>query len=398
MQTEAHKKIQTKQGGPSVSNKAENYTMRVFYLLAIVFVVDGHIQKGHMFEMNGLFRYYSFHLMMFAFGSGYFFKLYGKPVSDVLHRAKKLLLPLYFWNLVYGIGAAALRRFGGFELGEPLSAYTLLLAPLADGEHFVWNLGSWFIFPLFCVQVFYALIHRLSRLWHENEVMTFLLCLIPGCVAVQLCYTGRQDALPLLMLRPMILLPGFAGGMLYRRVLERRDHLPTVPYLIGIVILRALLCARYENLAYLLSDCSYFVCDAFGVYAGAALAIAFYLRISRLLAPYIGKSRLALAISRNTFDLMMHHYMGFFALNGFFLVVHMLGLGAADFSVHSFRTDANYLYVSGNHAEWGVLYLLCGVTLPLLIGQTVRKLGLCVKTRLPACPSRRHKQESDSAP
>lgn len=191
-----------------MSDKAENYTMRVLYLLAIVFVVDGHIQKGHMFEMNGLFRYYSFHLMMFAFGSGYFFKLYGKPVNDMLHRAKKLLLPLYFWNLVYGVGAAVLRRFGGFELGEPLSAYTLLLAPLADGEHFVWNLGSWFIFPLFCVQVFYALIHRLSRLWHENEVMTFLLCLIPGCVAVQLCYTGRQDALPLLMLRPMILLPG----------------------------------------------------------------------------------------------------------------------------------------------------------------------------------------------
>ena len=77
-----------------MSDKAENYTMRVFYLLAIVFVVDGHIQKGHMFEMNGLFRYYSFHLMMFAFGSGYFFKLYGKPVNDVLHRAKKLLLPL----------------------------------------------------------------------------------------------------------------------------------------------------------------------------------------------------------------------------------------------------------------------------------------------------------------
>ena len=45
-----------------------------------------------------------------------------------------------------------------------------------------------------------------------------------------------------------------------------------------------------------------------------------------------------------------------------------------------------------------LLYLLCGVTLPLLIGQMVRKLGLCVKTRLPACPSRRHKQESDSAP
>ena len=376
-----------------MSSKAENYTMRVFYLLAIVFVVDGHMSMGHMFEMNGLFRYYSFHLMMFAFGSGYFFKLYGKPLSDLLHRAKKLMIPLYFWNLVYGVGAALLRRLGGFELGEPLSAYTLLLAPLADGEHFVWNLGSWFIFPFFCAQVFYALVRRLSSLWHENEWMTFLLCLIPGCVAVQLCYTGRQDILPIWMLRPMILLPGFAGGTLYRRVLERRDHLPTVPYLIGVVILRALLCTRYENLAYLLSDCSYFVCDAFGVYAGAALAIAFYLRISRLLAPYIGKSRLALAISRNTFDVMMHHYMGFFALNCFFLIVHILGLGAADFSVHIFRTRSNYLYAPDGRAEWSVLYLLCGVTLPLLIGHTART----VKTRLQACLSRRRKPESGSA-
>ena len=376
-----------------MSSKAENYTMRVFYLLAIVFVVDGHMSMGHMFEMNGLFRYYSFHLMMFAFGSGYFFKLYGKPLSDLLHRAKKLMIPLYFWNLVYGVGAALLRRLGGFELGEPLSAYTLLLAPLADGEHFVWNLGSWFIFPFFCAQVFYALVRRLSSLWHENEWMTFLLCLIPGCVAVQLCYTGRQDILPIWMLRPMILLPGFAGGTLYRRVLERRDHLPTVPYLIGVVILRALLCTRYENLAYLLSDCSYFVCDAFGVYAGAALAIAFYLRISRLLAPYIGKSRLALAISRNTFDVMMHHYMGFFALNCFFLIVHILGLGAADFSVHIFRTRSNYLYAPDGRAEWSVLYLLCGVTLPLLIGHTART----VKTRLQACLSRRRKLESGSA-
>ena len=84
--------------------------MRVFYLLAIVFVVDGHTTNGHLFEMNGLFRYYSFHLMMFAFGSGYFFKLYGGVRSDLAHRAKKLLVPLYLWNAVYGVGAALLRR------------------------------------------------------------------------------------------------------------------------------------------------------------------------------------------------------------------------------------------------------------------------------------------------
>ena len=92
--------------GVSVRNKSENHTIHVFYLLAIVFVVDGHTTNGHLFEMNGLFRYYSFHLMMFAFGSGYFFKLYGGACSDLAHRAKKLLVPLYLWNAVYGVGAA----------------------------------------------------------------------------------------------------------------------------------------------------------------------------------------------------------------------------------------------------------------------------------------------------
>ena len=91
-----------------MQSKTENHTMRVFYLLAIVFVVDGHTTNGHLFEMNGLFRYYSFHLMMFAFGSGYFFKLYGGARSDLAHRAKKLLVPLYLRNAVYGVGAALL--------------------------------------------------------------------------------------------------------------------------------------------------------------------------------------------------------------------------------------------------------------------------------------------------
>ena len=100
-----------------MQSKTENHTMRVFYLLAIVFVVDGHTTLGNLFDLNGLFRYYSFHLMMFAFGSGFFFKFYGGALSDFAHRAKKLLVPLYMGNVVNGVGTALLRRCGGFELG-----------------------------------------------------------------------------------------------------------------------------------------------------------------------------------------------------------------------------------------------------------------------------------------
>ena len=358
----------------SGGRKAENMTMRALYLLAIVFVVDGHTSLADMFDMDSLFRYYSFHLMLFAFGSGYFFSRRGGVFADLGRRAKRMLLPLYLWNIVYGVGAALLRRFAGFELGQPLSAYTLLLAPIVDGEQFVFNLGSWFVFPLFLCQVIYSLLDRAAARVKAGDGLVFLLCLLSGCVVTQMTYAGQQAVLPLFLNRTLILLPGYALGVLYRRKLERLDTLPTVPYLTVIVVLRALLCVRYDNLAYLLSNCTYFGCGAFGVYAGALLAIAFYLRIARLLAPLMEKSRFALAVSRHTFDIMMHHYMGFFALNGVFLVMNMLSIGAADFSVKSMRTVQGYCYAPGGRSEWNVLYLLAGLTLPLGIAFAQEKI------------------------
>ena len=362
-------------------SRSENLTFRALYLIAIVLVVDGHTTLDDMFGMGDLFRYYSFHLLLFAFGAVYFFKFHGGVLSDLAARAKRLLVPLYIWNIVYGIGAAALRRFGGFEIGDPLNLYTLLIAPITNGEHFVWNLGSWFIFPLFLSQTIYSLIRRCAKYFKDNEWITFALCLALGCAAAQICHMNRQDLLPLFLLRTLILLPGYAGGQLYRRCLEHRDTLPTAPYLIAIVILRALLCVRYENLAYLLSKGTFFVCDPFGVYFGACLAIAFFLRIARLLAPLMERSRVALYASRHTFDIMMHHFMGFFALNSVFLILNALGIGAADFSVKSFRTLYDYNYAPYGRSEFNILYLLSGIFFSLMIAQVTDKIKLLFRKK-----------------
>lgn len=364
--------------------RKENMTMRALYLLAAVFVVDGHTTLADMFDMQSLFRYYSFHLMLFAFGSGYFFREGDAqhPLSAALRKSKKMLLPLYLWNAVYGLGAAFLRRFGGFELGEPVTAYTLLIAPLTDGHQFIWNLGSWFVFPLLLAQMVYTLVRRLARLWRDREGVTFALCLVPGALCVTLANQGRQDMLPLFLMRALILLPGYAGGVLYRRCLERHDTLPTVPYLGALAVVRALLCTRYENLAYLLSTCDYFGCDAFGVYFGGAIAIAFWLRIARLIAPHMERSRLALAISRNTYAIMMHHYMGFFALNCVFVALHILGVAAPDFSMHSWRTQSNYMYAPGGRSEWDVLYLLAGLLFPLAVNWVTGKMKKSIQKKL----------------
>ena len=362
--------------------RAENFMIRALYLLAIVFVVDGHTPFRDMFDWGGLFGYYSFHLMLFAFGSGYLLAEgeEAHPLAFIARKARRLLIPLLAWNVIYGVGAALLRRFGGFELGEPLSAYTLLLAPFTDGEHFVYNLGSWFVFPLFLVQALYILVRRLVRaLPRLRETAALALCLIPGVLAVELCYAGRQAEAPLFLLRTLILLPGYAFGALYRRRLERLDTLPTVPYLTALAAVRALFFLRYENLSYLLSDCTYYPCGAFGVYVGGAVAIAFYVRVARLLAPAVERSRTLLTVSRHTFDIMMHHYMGFFAVDCVFLLVNWLGVGAADFSVRAFRTQKPYLYAPGGHWQINALYVLAGLALPLAVRWVQDRLAASVK-------------------
>ena len=106
------------------SARNENFMLRALYLIAIILVVDGHTPFKDMFDWGGLFGYYSFHLMLFAFGSGYLLSEgeEARPLSFIARKARRLLVPLLAWNALYGVGAALLRRFGGFELGEPLSA------------------------------------------------------------------------------------------------------------------------------------------------------------------------------------------------------------------------------------------------------------------------------------
>ena len=85
-------------------------------------------------------------------------------------------------------------------------------------------------------------------------------------------------------------------------------------------------------------------------------------------------SRLALYASRHTFDIMMHHTMGFFALNSVFLVLNALGLGAADFSVKTFRTAYYYNYAPGGRSEFNVLYLLAGILFSLGVAVVTDKI------------------------
>ena len=113
-------------------------------VLGIIFVVDGHLNHS-FFDIEGLIPYYAFHMPLFVFISGYFFRM--KEGESLWRFAKRkflrLMIPYYLWNLIYGLLAAFLRR-NGFLFGEPITLDTLLLEPFCLGYQFILNHAAWF--------------------------------------------------------------------------------------------------------------------------------------------------------------------------------------------------------------------------------------------------------------
>ena len=129
--------------------KAINPTFRVLSAIAIVLVVAGHADFG-IFDLGGLFPYYSFHVAVFAFISGYFYREQAQeaPFSYLKKKACRLLLPYFGWNLVYGLLVQVLRA-KGFNIGSPIGIRTLLIEPFLGGHQFGLNFASWFVPMLF---------------------------------------------------------------------------------------------------------------------------------------------------------------------------------------------------------------------------------------------------------
>lgn len=100
------------------ANTEENRQFRILSALGIIFVVAGHLGY-RAFDLGGLFPYYSFHVYIFLFVSGYFYK--EEAEKNIGRYIKKkciaLLVPYFFLNLFYGILAQILHKVG-FSLGE----------------------------------------------------------------------------------------------------------------------------------------------------------------------------------------------------------------------------------------------------------------------------------------
>ena len=346
----------------------KNMQFCILSALGMILVVMGHVDEG-MLTVGGLFPYYSFHIALFVFISGYFYRAQAEERMGawLVRKAGTLLLPYFAWNFLYGLLVCLMRAWGFFIGNEP-SIRTLFVEPFLSGHQFLYNAPAWFVPALFLAETANLVIRRLLalvRIRNEWVIGGLYLCL--GLAVVWLSQNGYVYDWYRIPGRILYMLPCFQMGRLYRTKLEEKDRLPGWLYFGILLAIQLILASTCRGLAVSAAWCNGFLNAPFVPYLTAATGIAFWLRVSRILAPVLEKSRFWIYFGNHTFGVMMHQIAAFFAVKAVFALAAVLTGGFGDFAWESFYTDIYYFYLPGGLEQFKMLYVAAGVALPLLL-------------------------------
>ena len=342
----------------------------------IFMVVDGHLGGSCFLDIGGLLQYNFFHMQMFVFISGYFYKGCQEGIIRYgVRKFRRLMIPYFIWNLIYGLTAQVLRTHG-FAFGAPVNFVTLFVEPFRMGYQFVLNHVAWFVPTLFLVELVNAVLEkgihkgfiRLSSYWekalyYEAYIRTGLYLLI-SWAGVCISRTIGTEGFMLMAVRVLFLLVFYGMGNLYREKLERADTIKSVWYFSVLLCIAMILTLSGRQLIYGLWNCR----DIPGYvlpYVSAFVGIAFWLRAARILTPAFGNHPLIRFLGRNTYGVMMHHMMVFFLI---FSIYAYLALATGIFQSFDFaryQTDFYYCYLPRGMTQFKVFYLFAGIGVPL---------------------------------
>lgn len=367
-------------------NKTIDYRFKLLYAIGAILVVEGHFGGSGVNFFANWFPIYSFHLAMFMFASGYFYDSNSEkaPLQYIGKKIKSLLVPLYLWNFFYAAVVFVTHK-AGFSIGEPVSFETVFLAPVYDGHQFAYNMGGWFIIPLFMVQVYNVLFRKIVSVIvkEKNEILLFLFHLILGMFGVYLASVGFHEDWWRVLVRMLYFIPFYNLGILYKSKLEYWDRrIPNLLYFAVVLSIQWVIILIYgEAPSYVPSWCRDFDNGVILPFVAGTLGIAFWFRIAVMLEPVIGKSRAVNAIADNAYSIMINQFMGAMAFKFIFYMIQRQTSFCADFDKDSFRSNVWYKYNPGGVEQTFLFYIAAGIIVPIMMQHGVNLVWKLGKSR-----------------
>lgn len=355
----------------------KNKSFQLLSAIGIILVVFGH-SKNSLLLFGTIFPFYSFHMALFAFISGYFFKNQNF-IFYVKKKTKKLLIPYFLYRFFYAFVIFSLMSLNIINFGEKITLYNLFIAPFTTtGNQYFFNVASWFVLAIYFVQLINLAIYKCLFKFNEKtrNIIIAIIYLILWNVMFKFDNTGIFYTIN----RVLFLLPFYHFGFLYKKYLEKYDNVCNFVYFSILFIIQAILFQLSNgNLNYNL-NLLYFNNYFYIHFLSSLTGIMFWLRISKVLSKFIDNKYYSV-ISDNTFCIMMNHMFCIFLTNFFVVVLYFINIKTINFNlsfindevVCQFRNSMWFLFASKNTVVC-LIYGIIGVMLPILIKQKLCKL------------------------
>lgn len=349
-----------------------DYRFKILYAIGAILVVEGHFGGDGANFFANFFPLYSFHLALFMFASGYLYDHNSEKavLKYILKKIKRLLVPLYLWNLFYAVVILVTHKMG-FTIGEPVSFETIFLAPIYDGHQFAYNMGGWFIIPLFMVQIYHVLFRKIiSALTDKkNEAVIFGFHLLLGMWGVYIASIGLHEGWWLVLTRMLYFVPFYGLGILYKSKLECWDRkIPNFWYFaIVLTIQCAIIMICGEAPSYVPSWCSNFDNGVILPFVAGTIGIAFWFRIVNILEPILGKSKIINTIADNAYSIMINQFVGAMMLKFVFYFIQRQTSFCADFNKEEFLSNIWYRYYPMGTEQTFIFFIAAGIFVPIIM-------------------------------
>ena len=320
-----------------------DYRFKFLYAVGMVMIVTIHANGTGISLLYDWFPAHGFAIALFVFCSGYFYKDKNEQniPGYILKKARTLLLPLYLWNLFYGLLVWALRPLG-FTIGLMPSFSTLVLMPLYEGRRLFRVAGS-----------------------RRRECAYFLGTLAIGILGVWLSQRVVRIGWMLALLRLTYFLPFYALGIFYQRVLEEYDRVPDALWYALLFFLQYLVVIIVGHFpVYTFSRCDNFTDGLLTPFIAGVLGLGFWLRTARLLEPTFARDKWVNVVADNSMSIMMNHFLGFMLVKTGFALVQRFTSHCQDFDLAQFKSNLVYFYAPGGRVFY-IFYLAAGLLVPI---------------------------------
>lgn len=359
--------------------RSVDYRFKILYAAAMIMVVCGHAQGGGITLLKDWFPYGGLHLPIFVFCSGYFYKDSSEEHfwKYLFKKIRTLLIPLYLYTIAYGLIVQFLKS-EGFKMGGALTFHNLVVAPLIHGHQFAYNMGGWFVAPLFMVEICSLLIKTIVRFVYKKtpEAFFFIVSIVLGLTGNQLACAGYNTGWWLALVRMLYFMPFYGLGTFYNRVLEKYDRkIPGFWYFTFVFAVKLGLGVYYVKMPdYSPSWCRDFSEGPVLPIIIGFLGIALWMRIASILEPVIGKSKWINLIADNTYSIMMNQFLGFMLVKTAYAYLNKTCSIFSNFDWEKYKSDIFWYYAPRGFKHTLIIYVVAGIGFSIIVQMLLNKI------------------------